>query len=66
MDLHLTNTTHTSSACEPTARDCCLPGNGLIRTPSLEVVYVAGESALGRDRIQSALNLRRVHAESAQ
>jgi hypothetical protein len=47
------------------ARDCSLPGNGPIRTPSLEVVNVAGDSAIGRDRIQSAPNLRRVHAESA-
>ena len=37
-----------------------------IRAPSLEVVNVAGDSAAGRDRIQSAPNLRRVHAESAQ
>ena len=50
----------------PSTRDCCLPGNGPIRTPSLEVVNVAGDSAVGRDRIQSAQNLRRVHAESAQ
>jgi hypothetical protein len=39
--------------------------NGPIRTPSLEVVNVAGDSAVGRDRIQSAPNLRRVHVESA-
>src|ERR1700685_1541658 len=38
----------------------------LIRTPSLTVVNVAGDSAVGRGRIQSASNLRRVHAESAQ
>ena len=29
-------------------------------------VNVAGDSAVGRDRIQSAPNLRRVHVESAQ
>ena len=33
---------------------------------SIEVVKVAGDSAVGRDRIQSAPNLRRVHAESGQ
>ncbi len=37
-----------------------------IRTPSLEVANVAGDSAVGRDRIQSAPNLRRVHAQSTQ
>ena len=30
------------------------------------VVNIAGDSAVGRDHIQSAPNLRRVHAESAQ
>src|SRR5215469_4978558 len=41
---------------------------GVVRRPddSLEVVNVGGDSAVGRDRIQSAPNLRRVHAESAQ
>ena len=34
-----------------------LPWNGPIRTPSLELVNVAGDSAVGRDRIQSAPNL---------
>ena len=53
-------------SAEPGARDCSLPGNGPIRTPSLEVVNVAGDSAVGRDRIQSAPDLGRVHAESAQ
>ena len=53
-------------SAEASARDCCLPVGGPIRTPSLEVVNVAGDSAVGRDRIQSAPNLRRVHAESAQ
>src|ERR1700733_7426842 len=43
-----------------------MPRNGPVRTPSLEVVNVAGDLAVGRDRIQSAPNLRRVHAESAQ
>src|ERR1700722_7448807 len=43
-----------------------MPRNGPIRTPSLEVVNVAGDLAVGRDRIQSAPNLRRVHAESAE
>src|SRR5277367_7029876 len=43
-----------------------MPRNGPIRTPSLEVVNVTGDLAVGRDRIQSAPNLRRVHAESAQ
>ena len=40
----------------------------VVRRPhdSLEVVNVAGDSAVGRGRIQSAPNLRRVHAESAQ
>src|ERR1700733_5869718 len=40
--------------------------NGPIRTPSPKVVNVAGDSALGRDRLQPAPSLRRVHAESAQ
>jgi hypothetical protein len=37
-----------------------------VRTPLLEVVNVVGDSAVGRDRIQSAPNFYRVHAESAQ
>jgi hypothetical protein len=53
-------------SAEPGARDHSLPGNGPIRTPSLEVVNVAGDSTVGLDHIQSASNLRRVHAESAQ
>src|SRR5580700_4802631 len=40
-------------------------GRRPIRIPSLEVVNVAGDLAVGRDRIQSAPDLRRVHAESA-
>ena len=43
-----------------------LPGNGPIRAPSLEVVNVAGDSAVGGARSQSAPNLQRVQAESAQ
>jgi hypothetical protein len=43
-----------------------LAWTGPIRTPSLEVVKVAGDSAVGRDGIQSAPNVRRVHPESAQ
>ena len=49
-----------------TSRRMALPWNGPIKTPSLEVVNVAGDSAAGRDRIQSAPDLRRVHAQSAQ
>src|ERR1700722_8230903 len=48
----------------PSAHDRCLPWNGPVGAPSLEVVNVAGDSAVGRARIQSAPNLRRVHAES--
>src|SRR5580704_15439424 len=43
-----------------------LPWNGPVKTPSLEVVNAAGDSAAGRDRIQPAPDLRRVHAQSAQ
>ena len=53
-------------SAEASAGDYCLPVGGPIRTPSLEVVNVAGDSAVGRYRIQSAPNLRCVHAESAQ
>ena len=38
------------------SRRMALPWNGPIKTPSLEVVNVAGDSAAGRDRIQSAPN----------
>ena len=48
------------------SRRMALSWNGPIKTPSLEVVNVAGDSAAGRDRIQSAPNLRRVHAQGAQ
>ncbi len=50
----------------PGARQCSPAWNSPIRTPSLEVMNVAGDSAVGRDRIQSAPNLRRFHAKSAQ
>src|ERR1700681_1706364 len=50
----------------PGARECSPAWNGPIRAPSLEVLNIAGDSAVGRDRIQSAPTLRRVHAESAQ
>jgi hypothetical protein len=43
-----------------------LAWNGSIQASSIEVVNVAGDSVVGRDRIQSAPNLRRVHAESVQ
>jgi hypothetical protein len=38
-------------------RECSPTRNGPFRAPSLEVVNVAGDSAVGRDRIQSAPNL---------
>jgi len=44
-------------SCRLLPAHCCLPGKGPIRTPSLEVVNVAGDSAVGRGRIQSAPNL---------